>query len=133
MAIQTVDLGPVKGPKGDKGDTGVVDANTPITYSESTADSPPATGSKLGLIVGWCVGKIKALTTNVSSLNSKTSKLVLDNVNGMTFGYDSSNGIFYMQFYFADNDIYRLGFGAQTQVIALDYYNGTSWTTLWTK
>ena len=78
MAIQTVDLGPVKGPKGDKGDTGVVDTNTPLAYTESTAETAPATGSKLGAIVGWLVGKLKAIIAqnndfakSISSLNSK--------------------------------------------------------------
>lgn len=41
------------------------------TYTESTTASPPTSGSKLPAIIGWCIGKIKALVTDVSSLNSK--------------------------------------------------------------
>ena len=45
------------------------------TYTESTEESPPASGGKLPAIIGWCIGKIKALVTKVTSLDENVTSL----------------------------------------------------------
>ena len=54
-----------------------------VTYTESTAATAPASGSKLSLISGWLVGKVKNLVTRMgtaeTSINQLNSNLLLVN------------------------------------------------------
>lgn len=78
-------------------------------------------------------GSMILFIKNICSQNSKTNQIRVNNVNNMVFGYDNVNKIFYIEFYFTASDIYRLDISGQNQMIAWDYFNGTSWTTIWTK
>lgn len=56
------------GPQGPAGPTGVVDANTPVAFTEATADTDIASGDTLGTIAGKIKKSIKALRDNLGAL-----------------------------------------------------------------
>ncbi|MCR1842749.1 hypothetical protein [Murimonas intestini] len=55
-----------------------------VTYTESTAATAPASGSKLSLISGWLVGKVKNLVTRMGTAETSITALN-SNFVGCTF------------------------------------------------
>lgn len=50
-------------------------SNKTVTYTESTAVSAPASGSKLSAISGWLIGKVKNLVTRMGTAETSISQL----------------------------------------------------------
>ncbi len=53
-------------------------SNKTVTYTESTAVSAPASGSKLSAISGWLIGKVKNLVTRMGTAETSISQLNSD-------------------------------------------------------
>ncbi len=51
----------IQGPQGPQGESGEIDGNSVIEYVESTDENPPASPGVIKNILGWLIGKMKAV------------------------------------------------------------------------